>query len=412
MRGSIVTSAVLHCLVLAAALVTLSAPKSFDVQEVDALPVDIVPVESITQMQQGDKKAPMKEKSATKPTTKQTQVANAENVGENDVDLKSPPTPTVKPTEVQAAAPPKTQAPQPKVDPTPNDVKSIEKEETAPPPPKEVAAIPQQKPDLTPPTPTPPPPTPTPPTPPTPTPPPPTPTPPQQSTEQQPSDEAAPDSVPVPAVKPQPPTPPTPPKQADKQPDKPQDQKPAEKPADKKPDQAQAQTADKSDKDKKKDDKKRDVAKAAASQNSDFNANEISALLNKQQASGGGAKRSHEEASLGGKTNTGGAKLTQSEMDAIKGQIEGNWSNVAGLQGASDVRIQVKVSLDQSGNIVGDPEVTATGGPEGTRQAFQSSALRAVLRSAPLKNLPADKYDGANGWNQLILNFDPSDLSL
>jgi hypothetical protein len=407
MKSSLVTSAVLHALVLAAALVTIGAPKSFEVQDVEALPVDIVPVESITQMQQGDKKAPLKEKSSTKPTTKQTQVANAENVGENDVDLKTPPTPTTKPTDVQtAAAPPKVDNPQPKVDPTPNNVKSIEKEETAPPPPKEVASLPQPKPDLTP-------------TPPTPTPPPPTPTPPpptpQQTTEQQPSADVAPDSVPVPALKPQPPTPPTPPtppKQAEKQPDKPQDQKPTEKPADKKPDQAPAQTADKSDKDKKPADKKREVAKAAASQNSDFNADQISALLNKQQASGGGAKRSTQEASLGGTKNTGGAKLTQSEMDAIKGQIEGNWQNVAGLQGASEVRIQIKVNLDQSGNIVGDPEVTATGGPEGTRQSYASSAYRAVLRSAPLKNLPADKYDGANGWNQLVLNFDPSDLGL
>ncbi len=404
MRGSLVTSAVLHCLVLVAALVTVGAPKSFEVQDVEALPVDIVPVESITQMQQGDKKAPMKEKSAPKPTTKQNQTGA--NIGDNAADLSTPPTPMEKPTDVQtAAAPPKVQNPQPKVDPTPNNVKSVEKQETdAPSPPKEVASIPQQRPDVTPTPVKPPTPTPTPPT--------PTPTPPQQTTDQQPSEEAAPDNVPVPAMKPQPPTPPTPPKQADKQPDKPQDTKPAEKPADKKPDQTQAQSAVKSDNDKKKDDKKREVAKAAAAQDSDFNADEISALLNKQKASGGGSKSSTQEASLGGKKNTGGAKLTQSEMDAVKGQIENNWSVVAGLTGASDVRIQVKVNLDQSGNIVGDPEVTVTGGPEGTRQALGSSAYRAVMKSAPLKNLPADKYDGANGWNQMILNFDPSDLSL
>lgn len=396
MRGSLVTSAVFHALVLVAALVTIGAPKSFEVQDVEALPVDIVPVESISQMQQGDRKAPLKDKSNTKPTTKQTQVANAENTGENEVDLKTPPTPVTKPADVQATAAPKpTEVPQPKVDPKPNDVKTIEKQETdTPPPPKETASIPQPKPEVTPPVPTP-----TPPQPPAPT---------QQTSEQQPTEQAAPDSVPLPELKPQPPQPQKP---IEKPLEKPVETKAAAKPADKKPDQTEiAQKAP--DPDKKKDDKKRETAKSASSKDSDFNADEISALLNKQQAAGGGAKRSTEVASLGGKKNTGGTKLTQSEMDAIKGQIENNWSVVAGLTGASDVRIKVTVNLDQAGNIVGDPEVSVSGGPEGTRQALGSSAYRAVLKSAPLKNLPRDKYDGTNGWNQLVLNFDPTDLGL
>lgn len=389
MRGSLVTSAVLHGLVLVAALVTISAPKSFEVQDVEALPVDLVPVESVTQIQQGDKKAPKKDTSHTKATTKQTEVANAENTGENEVDLKTPPTPNVKPTNVEAtAAPKKTETPQPKVDPQPNDVKTVEKEETdVESAPKQVASIPQQKPDVTP-------------TPPIPTPQPPQPqTPPQ---EQQPAEQAAPQSVPVPDVKPQPPQQ----KPAEKPPEKPTpDTKAAEKPAEKKPDQ----TAQKSDDSKKKDDKKRETAKAASSKDSDFNADEISALLNKQQASGGGAKRSHEEASLGGKKNTGGSKLSQSEMDALRGQIQQNWSIIPGMADAKDVRIQVHMKLDETGAIIGDPEVTVTGGSEASRNALGGGAYRAVMKSAPFKNLPRDKYDA---WNEVIVNFDPSDLAL
>ena len=64
MKTSVVTSAVLHGLVLAAALVTIGSPEHFKVDDFEAMPVDLVPVESITQMQQGDKKAPMKETSA------------------------------------------------------------------------------------------------------------------------------------------------------------------------------------------------------------------------------------------------------------------------------------------------------------------------------------------------------------
>ncbi|RVL58001.1 hypothetical protein CN137_24865, partial [Sinorhizobium meliloti] len=119
MKGSIATSAVLHALVLTWALVSLGSPADFEVADVEALPVDIVPVESITQIQQGDKKAPAKEKASPVPTKKPTPVENAENVGENDVDLKTPPTPNVKPVENEsAAAPQKTE----KAPPTPDPV--------------------------------------------------------------------------------------------------------------------------------------------------------------------------------------------------------------------------------------------------------------------------------------------------
>ena len=40
-----------------------------------------------------------------------------------------------------------------------------------------------------------------------------------------------------------------------------------------------------------------------------------------------------------------------------------------GLADAADVRIQVKMQLDQNGDIIGEPEVTATGGSEAARRA-------------------------------------------
>jgi len=203
-----------------------------------------------------------------------------------------------------------------------------------------------------------------------------------------------PDNVPTPVVKPQ---------------VKPPEQKPAEKPPEKPQDQPKA--AEKPT-DKKKDDKKQEVAKAASSMKSDFNADEISALLNKTDPSAGGAKRSTQEASLGAKKSNGGAKLSQSEIDAVRGQISGNWTVVSGLAGANEVQLQVRVQLDQGGNVVGEPEVIATGGPDSTRQALKSSVYRAVMKSSPLKNLPADKYEGENGWNEMVLNFDASDLGI
>ncbi len=376
MKTSVVTSAVLHGLVLTWALVSLGAPESFKVEDFEAMPVDLVPVESITQMQQGDKKAPMKETSAPVPTTRPPIPQPAENAGDNNVDLKTTPVPNAKPSNSEAAAAKSSEKPLPQIDPTPNDVKEVNKEETDVEP-KEVASIPQTKPaEVTPPK--------------------PQEKPPEEQAKPEeppkPDAEALPDKVPTPVVKPQ---------------VKPPEQKPAEKP-EKTPDQPKA--AEKPT-DKKKDDQKREVAKSASSMKSDFNADEISALLNKTDPSAGGAKRSTQEASLGAKKATNGAsKLSLSEMDALKSAIAGNWSVIPGMEGMADVRIKVHMKLDQDGNIVGEPEVEATGGDnDSTRRALAGGAYRAIMKSAPFSSLPKDKYDA---WNEVVVNFDPSDLGI
>lgn len=377
MKTSLGTSLVMHTLVLSWALLSLSAPASFEVAPVDALPVDIVPVESITQTQKGEQNAPKTEKPAPKETKNQKVVENAENAGDNDIDLKNPPTPAKRPVETEvAAAPPKVEKPLPNPTNENNQVKDIAPEETVEKP-QEVAALPTPKPEITPPTPKP------------------EPQPEPKPVEKQAEEIPLPDAAPLPAARPKP------------EPPKPQEAKPAEKPAEQKPDtKATEKTPD-----KKVSDKKQEVAKAASSQQSDFNANEIAALLNKQESAGGGAKRSTEVASRGDK-KTIGVGLSATEIDSVKGQIQGNWSLVAGLTGVQEVRVKIRVQLDPSGNIVGQPEVTATGGPEGTRRAVESSTRRALFKSAPLKNLPPEKYEGEKGWNVLVLNFDPSEFAL
>ncbi|MBB3317098.1 outer membrane biosynthesis protein TonB [Rhizobium sp. BK181] len=376
MKASIVTSAALHCALLAWALISIGSPEQFKVEDFEAMPVDLVPVEEMTQMQQGDKTAKPSEKPAPKPTAKPTNVENAENMGENKVDLKTPPVPNAKPSNNESAAAPKAvEKPLPQNDPVPNDVKEIMKEETDVEP-KQVASITPPKPEITPPTP-----------------PKPEETPQEQPEPPKPDAEALPDKVPTPVVKPQ---------------AKPPEQKPAEKPPEKKTeDQAKA---DEKPTDKKKADKKQEKAKSASSKQSDFNADDIAALLNKQDPSNGGAKSSTEVASLGAKKATGGSKLSMSEMDALRSAIAGNWSVIPGMEGASDVRIKVHMKLDPDGNIIGSPEVEAVGGTnEATRMALASGAKRAVMKSSPFTTLPKDKYDA---WGEVIVNFDPSDLAL
>ena len=83
MKTGLTTSVIMHAALLGFGLFSLSAPKAFDVADVEALPVDIVPIESMTQIQQGDKKAPLSEKPAPMPTNKPDIVPDAQKVGEN-----------------------------------------------------------------------------------------------------------------------------------------------------------------------------------------------------------------------------------------------------------------------------------------------------------------------------------------
>lgn len=367
MKGSLITSTMLHAGVLAWMLFVFGSPEPFEVMDVESLPVDIVPIEEITQIQQGDKKAPLKEESSPKVTKNQKKVDNAENVGEADVDLKSAPKPVERPKDVEtAAAPEKVEKPLPKVDTEKNDVKEIQKEETEVAPATEVAPKAEPKVDVKP-------------------------EPKPEKAEEKPAEEteaeALPEKVPLPAAKP---------KQVE-----------AKKTEEKKDEKKTAEASTAKTQERKKDQKKKETAKSTSNKESDFNADEIAALLNKQDDSSDGAKRSQKDASLGGKKTTGGQKLSQSEMDALRGQIEKNWSIIPGLAGADGVRVQVKMKLDQNGEIIGDIEVSSTGGEPSARTVLEGGARRAVLKSAPFTGLPPDKYDA---WSEVIVNFDPSEL--
>lgn len=352
MKAGLTTSVILHAAVLGFGLVSLSSPRAFEVADVEALPVDIVPIESITQIQQGDKKAPAKEKPAPLPTTKPDIVENAQKVGENTIDTDKPPTPEAKPKPVEtaaASAPSPEPAPRPIEDKKPEPVKQPEAK-PVPVPATEVTPEPQPKQEVKP-----------------------DPAPETAVTETAQAEAMQlPESAPSPEARPQPPQ-----AQTAKTPER----KEAEKPA-------------------------KEQANKPKSDEKEFNADEVAALLNKEKAAGGGAKRSTQQASLGGEKDTGGTKLSQSEMDALRGQVQRCWSIPAGAMDGDSLRVSVKFKLDRSGALEGSPEIIDGGGASGVQRAAAEAARRAVVRCSPY-TLPADKYDA---WADVIVNFDPSEM--
>jgi outer membrane biosynthesis protein TonB len=353
MKAGLTTSIILHAALIGFGLFTLSAPRALQVADVESFPVDIVPVSSLSQIQQGDKKAPKKEKSAPVPTTKPAIVPDAKKIGDNSVDTDKKPTPdpTPKPVEAKDAPPP---APEPAPRPDPEPVKEPVKEADKKPadvPATETASIPEPKQEVKP----------------------------DPVAEAIVADKpdaeqtALPDSAPTPQARPQPPQP-----QTAKAPDHKDTDKPTVKQA------AKPKSED------------RDVLAEAA------------ALLDKQKASGGGAQRSTDEASLGGDKKTG-SKLSQSEMDALRGQIERCWNVPAGSADAENQVVVINASLTPEGEVDGTPQIVKGGGSDPAARAAAESARRAVMRCGPY-TLPPEKYDGDGGWNQVQITFDPSEM--
>ena len=300
MKAGLATSVVMHAALLGFGLLSLSAPAPLDVGDVEALPVDIVPMEEMTQIQEGDKKAPMAEKPAPTPTKRPDAVADAQKIGDNDIDTDKPPTPDDKPSPLktaEAAAPSPKPVEKPKLEETPKP-----KEEPKPVPATEIAPTPAPK----------------------------------QEVKPEPVKEA--EAKPEPVTQPEPKPaveheekvaalPPTPDSIAETIAD--EQEKPAAESArlpdtapapQARPRPAEAQTA----KAPERQASEKPVKEASSKPQSDDTGSiedQVAALLNKQKSKGGGAKRSSQQAALGGK-KTNAAKLSQGEEDALKQQFE------------------------------------------------------------------------------------------
>jgi outer membrane biosynthesis protein TonB len=348
MKTGLTTSVILHATVLGFGLFSLSAPKAFDVSDVEALPVEIV---SVTQLQQGDKKATMSEKPAPTPTKKPDPVPDATKIGENKVDTDKPATPEPTPKEVKTAAVPKPSpepTPKPVEQPKPEPMKQPEPK-PAPVPATEVTPQPQPKQEVKP----------------------------DPVAETIVAENAEAEAVRLPVNAPSPEARPQPPKaETAKTPDR----KDAEKPT--------------------------EQASRPKSDEKEFNADEVAALLNKEKASGGGAKRSTEQAALGNEKPSNASKLSQSEEDSLRGQVQRCWILPAGAEGAENLKVVVEFSLDPSGELQGSPEIVSGGGSGGVERAAAEAARRAVARCAPY-TLPAEKYET---WAKVRVNFDPSEM--
>ena len=350
MRVGLVTSGVLHVVVLTWGMLSLSAPESFDVDDVESLPVEPVSLAEITQVQKGAEDARKDGPAAPLPTEKPPVDEDAVNLGDQERDQAAPETEEQKPVEVEQAVLPKpSEAPTPDPAPRPEPVEEVAPE-PEPDTTTEVAALPE----------------------------------PRQTVEPDPVPDVVQEAEPLPA--------------------EPQTRVPDQVPVPAiRPERPQAQTA-KTD-ERRESEPQRQAQSTPPAPDNKSEEDEVAALLNQEKASGGGAQRTNQQASLGGQRNTGGSELTQSEMDALRNQIQACWSPPSAL-GAEDLKVSVRFRLDRSGMLEGRPTVTVSSG----NRAADESARRAILICEQRNQgyrLPAEKYDA---WQDVVVNFDPSEI--
>ncbi|KAA5596283.1 cell envelope integrity protein TolA [Blastochloris sulfoviridis] len=148
------------------------------------------------------------------------------------------------------------------------------------------------------------------------------------------------------------------------------------------------------------------MAQTPPDPNSKFDTSKIAALLDKrapQRAAASGAEVSHT-ASLGSVTGQA-QQLSQTEIDALRAQIQRCWNPQVGAAEARDLIVRVRIALNQDGSLAGQPMLVDHGGGAYFQVAAES-AMRAIRRCAPY-TLPVAKYEA---WRDVEVTFDPRDM--
>jgi hypothetical protein len=143
------------------------------------------------------------------------------------------------------------------------------------------------------------------------------------------------------------------------------------------------------------------VAKAETKET--FNTDEISALLDKSTPTG--STQPETPPTLGSSTGSIVDTMTMNELDALRARLAQCWNIQLAPPDLSELRVKVKMYLNQDGSLAQSPEVLEAGSTDFARSAADS-ALRAVRRCAPY-NLPAEKYDS---WREINVTFDPREM--
>ncbi len=102
--------------------------------------------------------------------------------------------------------------------------------------------------------------------------------------------------------------------------------------------------------------------------------------------------------------------LSQTEIDAIRSQIQRNWSVPAGARDAHEMRVTLRLQLRRDGTVERvevDESDRARMQTDPFYRTMAESAVRAVRKTGQIQYLSPDKYER---WRDIKLTFDPREM--
>jgi outer membrane biosynthesis protein TonB len=137
-----------------------------------------------------------------------------------------------------------------------------------------------------------------------------------------------------------------------------------------------------------------------------FDADKIAALLDKRDPTRNAATGAelNSAPSLGAASGNA-AKLSQSEIDALRARLMALWNPPIGAQDA-DAQIMIRIRFKRDGTLEIGPQVMTSG--SGDRfNAMRDSAVRAVLVGQPYTMLRPEHFDN---WKEIDFVFDTKEM--
>ncbi|MEO6396357.1 MAG: hypothetical protein ABIO40_10660 [Devosia sp.] len=357
MKAGVTSSVVAHAAVLVVAIVGLGSARPFEPDVVESIAVELVPISEFTNIRAGSLDSEVVETETPTIAKSETPAEIAQPTGNTEEDQVTPQeTATVTPAPVVNTAPepvPEVQ-PEPEPEPVPEPV----------PEPEPVAE-------------------------------------PEPAPEPVPEEIAPPAEIAAPIVTPEP---------AEIAP------RPAvhtaaldQMRADFKKEQADKKKKAAEEKKKKEEEAKR-VAQAKQQADKQAREADLASIIENDEKSRGATTGAGGTPTLGKNTGTS-ATLSQNEMARLIEHVKSCISVPPGAieEGAT---AQIRFRLDRSYQVVGAPQIVAMTG-EMTGQTYAGAASRAVVRCQSVDGgyafLPAEKYDGADGWNEVDVTFRAND---
>jgi colicin import membrane protein len=134
-----------------------------------------------------------------------------------------------------------------------------------------------------------------------------------------------------------------------------------------------------------------------------FDANKIAALLDKRDPQRNAATGTElNSAPSLGVASGDAARLSASELDALRARLMALWNPPIGAQDAEQVQVTIRIRFKRDGTLAVGPQVLTSGsGPQ--FNAMRDSAVRAVFVGQPYTMLRPDHYEI---WKEIDFTFD------